>query len=111
MCIHRGFDLPMNHHGFGAVGMGQMRSLVLAAGWMVTPVSDFRQEHYVFALEQPATLPIWKPSVEQKGTSHPGNSAAARLAKFCSTFLSPVDNEFSDRLNLGLAKTTTDQHT
>lgn len=78
MCIHRGFDLPMNHHGFGAVGMGQMRSLVLAAGWMVTPVSDFRQEHYVFALEQPATLPIWKPSVEQKGTSHPGNSLLLR---------------------------------
>lgn len=107
MYIHRAFDL-MNHCGFGAVGTGQMWSLALAAGWVVTPALDFRQEYCVFALQQPAALLIWKLLVE-KGRSHPGSSLL--LQGWPSTFLSHVDNEFSDRLNLGLAKSMTVQHT
>lgn len=67
------FDPLMSHCGFGAVGTGQMWLLALAAGWMVTPASDFRQEHCVFALWQPAALLLWKLSVKEKGRSHSGS--------------------------------------
>lgn len=51
MNVHCGSDLPVNRHGFGAVGAPNLQlaenppqDLSLAAGWLDVEASDFRHE-------------------------------------------------------------------
>lgn len=111
-----GFDLPVNHRGFGAVGAGQRNPsgiwlLSLAARWLVMEASDYRwksawQEHCHFLHFSSAASHRWKGRALSPTKQVPAatGSALQDIHLFCQKC---PDGQWGLRSNLGLVRSTT----